>query len=90
MESVKEVHLYIEGGGDQGHIYNIFKHRHPEFLWRSNLKVHIHGVEKWPEEPFVYAAVELMADYGIKLTDTNHLTEIDFIDDKRIYLVMIK
>jgi hypothetical protein len=88
--SVKEVHLYIEGGGDQRLVNEIIQALHPEFLQMPGLKIHKHDVASWPAEPFVSAAVGLRATHGIKLTTANCLTQDGSAYGKRLYLIMLK
>jgi hypothetical protein len=90
MEKIKEVHLYIEGGGDDRLVNEIVQALHPEFLQTPGFKIYKHDVMDWPTEPFVMAAVDLRLNPGIRLTENNCLTQDGFAYGKRTYLIMIK
>ena len=90
MEKIKEVHLYIEGGGDGLLVNEIVRTLHPEFLQTPGMMIHRHDVMDWPEVPFVMAAVDLRINSGIRLTENNCLTQDGSAHGKRIYLIMIK
>ena len=90
MEKIREVHLYIEGGGDQRLVNEIIQALHPEFLRMPGLKIQKHDVTDWPAEPFVSAAVDLRVHYGIQLTTNNCLTQDGSAYGKRLYLIMLK
>jgi hypothetical protein len=44
----------------------------------------------WPDKPFVFAAVDLRMNSGIKLTTENCLTQDGSAYGKRLYLIMLK
>lgn len=90
MNKIKEVHLYIEGRGDQRLVNEIIQALHPEFLQIPDLKIQEHDVINWPDEPFVFAATDLMVHHGIKLTTTNCLTQDGSAHGKRLFLIMLK
>ncbi|OPL18637.1 MAG: hypothetical protein AVO35_04705 [Candidatus Aegiribacteria sp. MLS_C] len=90
MESIQEVHLFIEGGGDQRLVNEIIQALHPEFLRIPGLRIHKHDVANWPEEPFVYAAISLKTQHGIKLTTSNCLTQDGSAYGKKLYLIMVR
>lgn len=90
MENIREVHLYIEGGGSDGLVNEIMQALHPELLGKPGLKIHKHDVASWPEDPFFLAYTDLVAHHGIKLTTSNCLTQDGSAYGKRLYLVMVK
>lgn len=90
MERIKEVHLFIEGGGDQRLVDEIIQALHPEFLRMPGLKIHKHDVTDWPAEPFYLAATDLRIHHGIQLTTTNCITQDGSAYGKRLYLIMVK
>ena len=89
MARIKDVHLYLEGGGDQKLVDEIIQALHPEFLGMPGLKIKMHDVTDWPDEPFAYAAVDLMTRQGIKLTTNNCLTQDGSAYGKQLYFIMI-
>jgi hypothetical protein len=90
MERIREVHLFIEGGGDRTLVNEIIQALHPEFLRMPGLKIHKHDVTDWPAEPFYLAATDLRIHHGIKLTTTNCITQDGSAYGKRLYLIMVK
>ena len=90
MTKIKEVHLYLEGGGDQKLVGEVIQALHPKFHEMPELIVQRHDVMDWPDEPFIYAAVDLMKHQGIKLTKNNCLTQDGSAHGKQLYFIMIK
>ena len=90
MKNIKQVHLYLEGGGDYKLVNEIIQALHPEFLRMPGLKIQKHDVTDWPSEPFFYVATDLIVHHGIKLTTTNCLTQDGSAYGKRLYLIMLK
>ena len=90
MKKIKQVHLYLEGGGDYKLVNEIIQALHPEFLRMPGLKIQKHDVTDWPSEPFFYVATDLIVHHGIKLTTTNCFTQDGSAYGKRLYLIMLK
>lgn len=90
MVSIKEAHLFIEGGGDQHLVDQIIHALHPEFVSVIGPRICRHDVEDWPEEPFTLASIVLSMERGIRLTTDNCLVQDGSAYGKRLYLVMLK
>ncbi|MFQ5750860.1 MAG: hypothetical protein ACE5HI_02590 [bacterium] len=86
---IKEVHLFIENGGDDSLVSEVMKALHPELLGVPGLKIVRHDVEGWVSDPFAYAYTKLALS-GIRLTETNCLTGEGEAYGKRIYRVLLK
>ncbi|MCJ7525536.1 MAG: hypothetical protein MUP71_10000 [Candidatus Aminicenantes bacterium] len=87
---IKEVHVFIENGGDDRLMREIVQALHPEFLQQSGLRLVRHDVSDWPSEPFTMAAVKLRMQKGIALTTGNCLVQDGNAYGKRLYMVMLK
>jgi hypothetical protein len=87
---IKEVHVFIENGGDDRLMREIVQTLHPEYLRQPDLRLVRHDVPDWPAEPFVMAAVKLRLQNGIALTTSNCLVQDGNAYGKRLYLVMLK
>ncbi len=87
---IKEVHVFIERGGDDRLVREIVQALHPEFLLQPGLRLVRHDVPDWPEEPFVMAAVKLRMQNGTALSTGNCLVQDGNAYGKRLYLVMLK
>ncbi|MBN2346639.1 MAG: hypothetical protein JXO51_09650 [Candidatus Aminicenantes bacterium] len=87
---IKEVHVFIERGGDDRLMREIVQALHPEFLRQPGLRLVRHDVPDWPGEPFVMAAVKLRMQRQIVLSTRNCLVQDGNAYGKRLYLVMLK
>jgi hypothetical protein len=87
---IKEVHVFIERGGDDRLMREIVQALHPEFLQQPGMRLVRHDVPDWPGEPFTMAAVKLRLQNGIALTTGNCLVQDGNAYGKRLYLVMLK
>jgi hypothetical protein len=87
---IKEVHVFIEKGGDDRLVREIVQALHPEFLQQPGLCLVRHDVPDWPSEPFTMAAVKLRLQNGITLSTSNCLVQDGNAYGKRLYLVMLK
>lgn len=87
---IKEVHVFIERGGDDRLMREIVQALHPEFLQQPGLRLVRHDVPDWPGEPFTMAAIQLRLRCNIVLTTGNCLVQDGSAYGKRLYLVMLK
>jgi hypothetical protein len=87
---IKEVHVFIEKGGDDRLMREIVQALHPEFLQQPGLSLVRHDVPDWPGEPFAMAAVKLRLQRNIALSPTNCLVQDGNAYGKRLYMVMLK
>jgi hypothetical protein len=87
---IKEVHVFIENGGDDRLTREIVQALHPEFLSQPGLRLVRHDVPDWPAEPFTMAAVKLRLQRNIALSTSNCLVQDGNAYGKRLYLVMLK
>lgn len=87
---IKEVHVFIEKGGDDRLMREIVQALHPEFLRQQGLRLVRHDVPDWPGEPFAMAAVTLRLQSNLTLSTTNCLVQDGNAYGKRLYLVMLK
>jgi hypothetical protein len=87
---IKEVHVFIEKGGDDRLMREIVQALHPEFLQQPGLHLVRHDVPAWPGEPFAMAAVKLRLQRNITLSTTNCLVQDGNAYGKRLYMVMLK
>jgi hypothetical protein len=87
---IKEVHVFIENGGDDRLMREIVQALHPEYLRQPGLRLVRHDVTDWPAEPFTMAAVKLRMQKGVALTTHNCLVQDGNAYGKRLYLVMLK
>lgn len=87
---IKEVHVFIENGGDDRLMSEIVQALHPEYLRQPGLRLMRHDVLNWPAEPFAMAAVKLRLQRNISLSTSNCLVQDGNAYGKRLYLVMLK
>lgn len=90
-EQIREIHIYIQGGGDADVGLEIVKSLRPNCLSQAiKPKITMHNVGgEWPSEMFHYAFGNLMRQ-GIKLSTTNCLVENGSAFGKKIYVVYLK
>ena len=87
---IKEVHVFIENGGNDRLMREIVQALHPEYLNQPGLKLVRHDISDWPAEPFIMASLKLRIEKGIELNTKNCLVQDGNAYGKRIYLVMLK
>lgn len=87
FENLKELHLFIEGGGDDKFVREALNDLHPGLLEVADIKVVTHAVNPWPDEPYTHAYVDLRLNYDIELSRTNCFIKERQAFNKNIYFV---
>jgi hypothetical protein len=86
---IREVHLFIENGGNDRLVREIMESLHPDLCLIEGLRITAHEVSGWVDDPFAYASATL-ACTGIRLTTDNCLIGEGSAYGKRIYRVLLK
>jgi len=91
QDEIREVHIYIQGGGSGDLGLDILKNLRPACLAQSSRpKIIMHDVGgNWPADIAFYSYANLRSHHSIELTDTNCLVENASAYGRQCYVVYL-